>query len=511
MIAFDPNQLRLLSPELVLGLGAVLLLALSVRSDGGGPWAQGLAILSCVVTLAAVLAYPMTFGLEALRAPELTVGFGGMFLLDSFSIFFKVLFLVAAILTLLVSGRYLERIGIGVAGGIGGGEYYALILFALIGMLLVASSGEFLTLFLSLETMALAFYPLVGYARDDRRGGEAALKYFLLGSLSSGILLYGISLIYAMTGTTSLGLLGMARTSVALEPDRAPFFLLGVILITAGLGFKIAAAPFHMWAPDTCEGAPTPITLFLSTASKTAGFVALLRVFVMAFARLGDRWAILLILLAVASMTIGNLAALLQDNVKRMLAYSSIAHAGYALLGLIAVGMGHDLGTREWGLQAVILYLAIYTFVNAGAFALVAALRREGMAGERVADFAGLARRSPWAAFAMLVFMLSLAGIPATAGFIGKWYLFGAVVRAEAAWIAVVAVLNSVVSLYFYVRIVVMMYMRPAEDDAPIPASIGQRVAIAACALFTVGIGVYPQPMVDLARRSILVLSTWAS
>ena len=505
MIPFDPNQLRLLSPELVLGLGAVLLLALSLRSDGGGPWAQGLAILSCFVTLAAVLAYPMTFGLDALRSPELTVGFGGMFVLDSFSIFFKVLFLLAGILTLLVSGRWLER------SGVGGGEYYALILFALLGMMLVASSGEFLTLFLSLETMALSFYPLVGYARDDRRGGEAALKYFLLGSLSSGILLYGISLVYAMTGTTNLGLIGMSRSAAALEAGQGPFFLLGVILITAGLGFKIAAAPFHMWAPDTYEGAPTPITLFLSTASKAAGFVALLRIFTMAFARIGDQWAILLILLAVASMTIGNLAALLQENVKRMLAYSSIAHAGYALMGLIAVGLGHDLGTREWGLVAVILYLAIYTFVNAGAFALVAALKRDGMAGERVADFAGLARRSPWAAFAMLVFMLSLAGIPATAGFIGKWYLFGSVVRADAAWIAVVAVLNSVVSLYFYVRVVVMMYMRPAEDDAPLLASPAQRVAIAACALVTLFLGVYPQPIVDIARRSILVISTWAS
>jgi NADH-quinone oxidoreductase subunit N len=266
-----------------------------------------------------------------------------------------------------------------------------------------------------------------------------------------------------------------------------------------------------MWAPDTYEGAPTPVTLFLSTASKVAGFVALVRIFTMAFARLGDRWAILLILLAVASMTIGNLTALLQDNVKRMLAYSSIAHAGYTLLGLIAVGLGHDLGTREWGLVAVSLYLAIYTFVNAGAFALVAILQREGMVGERVADFAGLARRSPWAAFAMLVFMLSLAGIPATAGFIGKWYLFGAVVRADAAWIAVVAVLNSVVSLYFYARVVVMMYMRPAEDDAPILVSPGQRVAVAGCVLFTLFFGVYPQPMIDLARRSILVISTWAS
>jgi len=505
MIAFDPNQLRLLSPELVLCLGGILLLGLAASREGAGAWGPGLAILSCLVTLVAVLAYPWTFGLEALRVPAITVGFGGMFVLDSFAIFFKVLFLIAAILTLLLSGRYLEQ------ENVRSGEYYSLVLFAVVGMMLLASAGEFLTLFLALETMALSFYPLVGYFKGDRRSNEAALKYFLLGSFSSGILLYGISLVYAMTGTTNLGLIGMSRSIDALGPDKAPYFLLGVILITAGLGFKIAAAPFHMWAPDTYEGAPTPITLFLSTASKAAGFVALLRIYSMAFSRLGDQWSLLLAILAVASMTIGNVAAILQDNIKRMLAYSSIAHAGYVLLGLIAVGRGADVATREWGLQAAILYLFIYTFVNAGAFGLVIMLRRQGIVGDQVTDFAGLARRCPWQAFAMLVFMLSLAGIPATAGFVGKWFLFGAAVRAHVAWIAVVAVLNSAVSLYYYARVVVMMYMRPPMDEVPIVPSAGQRLAIAACALFTLLFGVYPQPIIEFARRSVLALAPWTS
>jgi NADH-quinone oxidoreductase subunit N len=265
-----------------------------------------------------------------------------------------------------------------------------------------------------------------------------------------------------------------------------------------------------MWAPDAYEGAPTPITAFLSTASKAAAFAALLRIDMLAFARLGERWALLLAVLAVASMTIGNVAAIVQDNIKRMLAYSSIAHAGYALMGLIAVGLGMDLNTREWGVQAVILYLFIYTFVNLGAFTLVTMLRRQGVVGDQVADFAGLARRAPWAAFAMLVFMLSLAGIPATAGFIGKWYLFGAAIKADYTWLAVVAVLNSAVSLYYYARVVVMMYMREPADDAVFTPSFGQRFAMTACIVFTLAFGLYPQPLVEFARRSILSITPWS-
>ena len=504
MPVFDLNQLRLIAPELVLCLGACLLLALSVLGEEGRRMCQPMAILCCLVTLADVISWPMVHGFEWLRSLDDTVAFGGMFVLDPFAIFFKILFLVSAILTISISGRFLAE------EKSPGGEYYALILFAVVGMMLVASAGDFLTLFLALETMALAFYPLVGYFKADRRSNEAALKYFLLGSFSTGILLYGISLVYAMTSTTYFELIGMSRSLTALEPDRQPYFLLGVILVTVGLGFKIAVVPFHMWAPDAYEGAPTPITAFLSTASSAAGFVALLRVDVLAFARLGPRWALLVAILAVASMTLGNVAAIVQDNIKRMLAYSSIAHAGYALIGLIAIGYAGDLATREWGLQAVILYLAVYTFMNLGAFTLVTILRRHGIVGDQVADFAGLGRRAPWAAFAMLVFMLSLAGIPATAGFVGKWYLFGAAIKAGYAWLAVVAVLNSVVSLAYYARVVVMMYMREPAGDTAVSPSFGQRFALAACILFTVGFGVYPQPLVEFARRSIIAITPWS-
>lgn len=504
--AFDPNNLRLIAPELVLTLSAFLVLGLSTMTEmGRRVWAPALAMLACLTTLVSVLSFVRNFGLEALRAPDLTIGFNGMFILDSFSIFFKVVFLLAAMLTILVSSRYLdlERANVG--------EYYALILFAVVGMMLMASAGDLVTIFVAIETMALAFYVLVGFLKANRKSNEAALKYFLLGSFSTGIFLYGISLVYGTTGTTLLGLIGMSRAKMALASPEAPVFVLGVILITVGLGFKIAAVPFHMWAPDAYEGAPTPVTAFLSTGSKAAAFVVLARLFSMSFLPLGDRWATLLAILAVASMTLGNVAAILQDNMKRMLAYSSISHAGYVLLGMIAVGLKGSVATREYGLTAVLLYLLIYTFVNIGAFTLVITLKREQVAGDRVADFAGLSRRAPWAAFAMLVFLLSLAGIPATAGFIGKWFLFGAAIKAGYAWLAVVAVINSTVSLYYYVRVVVNMYIRAPEDAERFAPSWGQRAALLACIAFTLFFGIYPQPIIAFAEKSILALAPWAS
>ena len=503
---FDLAELRLIAPELVLTLSAFLMLGLSAIPDTGRRiWAPALATLACLATLASLLSFVWTFGLQALRVPEMTIGFHGMFILDSFSIFFKVVFLLAAILTILASARYLEVERANV------GEYYALVLFAVVGMMFLASAGEFITLFVALETMALSFYILVGFLKSNRKSNEAALKYFLLGSFSTGIFLYGISLVYGTTGTTVLGLIGMSRSKMALLAPEAPIFVLGVILVTVGLAFKIAAVPFHMWAPDAYEGAPTPVTAFLSTGSKAAAFVALARIFSMGFLPLGHRWAPLLAILAVGSMTLGNVGAILQENMKRMLAYSSIAHAGYVLLGLIAVGLGDTVETREYGLKAVLLYLLIYTFVNIGAFALVIILRKEQVAGDRVADFAGLSRRSPGAAFAMLVFMLSLAGIPATAGFIGKWYLFGAAVKAHYAWLAVVAVINSAISVYYYIRVVVNMYMKAPEDAGPFEPSWGQRVVVAACIAFTLVFGLYPQPIIAFAEQSILALAPWAS
>jgi NADH-quinone oxidoreductase subunit N len=504
-VFFDPNEIRLISPELVLVVSAFLLLGLSTMKDREiRRFVPGLAVLGCLATLLALLAYPYKQGgIVGLRIPDATIGFNGSFILDSFSIFAKVIFLASAILTILLGGRYLDE------ERAQSGEFYALILFAVVGMMFLASAGDFVAIFVALETMALSFYVLVGFLKTNRKSNEAALKYFLLGSFSTGILLYGISLVYGTTGTTNLGLIGASRSITALTPEHAPMFMLAVILVTVGLGFKVAAVPFHMWVPDAYEGAPTPITAFLSTGSKAAAFIVLARIYGVAFLRVGDHWAPLLAILSVASMTLGNVAAILQDNIKRMLAYSSIAHAGYVLLGLIAMGLGSTLEEREWGLQAVILYLLVYTFTNLGAFALITMLRREQVVGDRVSDFAGLARRAPLSAFAMLVFMLSLAGIPATAGFVGKWYLFGAVIRSHVAWLAVVAVLNSAISLYYYVRVVAMMYIQSPEDPSAITPSPGQRLAIAACIAFTLVFGVYPQPILAFARNSIITLAPW--
>jgi NADH-quinone oxidoreductase subunit N len=369
----------------------------------------------------------------------------------------------------------------------------------MVGMLLLAAGGDFATLYVGLETMALASYALVGYTRASPKSNEAALKYFLLGAFASGVLLFGISLVFGATGSFHLaGIEAALRDS---QTAASPLLGIGAVLIVVGLAFKVAAVPFHMWTPDAYEGAPAPVAGFLSTAAKTAAFALLLRVLVVGFLPVAESWIPMLALLATASMVVGNVTALRQDNVKRMLAYSSIAHAGYVLMGIVTIASGRwDPDLRRHGLTAAILYLLVYTFTNLGAFGLVALLRREGQAGDTIADFRGLRHRSPLAAAAMVVFLLSLAGIPCTAGFIGKWWLFGAAIRADFAWLAVVAVVNSAVSLYYYARIAVAMYMTPPEDDRRLAVPFATGAAIAIAAALTLVIGIYPQPFIVLAQ-----------
>jgi NADH-quinone oxidoreductase subunit N len=370
--------------------------------------------------------------------------------------------------------------------------------------------------------MSLSSYVLCGFLKENRKSPEAAMKYFLLGAFSTGLLLYGVSLIYGSTGSTYLPAI---RQALDAGVETGPLFHLGVILVVAGFGFKIAAVPFHQWAPDVYEGAPTGITAFISTGSKAAAFAAMLRVFPAGL--WGEQavaiWLPLLVVLSAASMIYGNLVALLQDNVKRMLAYSSIGHVGYILMGLVAVGSeavagaDHPMGggTGElyrFGVAAVLVYALVYTFTNVGAFGVVAALRRKDRSGERVEDFTGLARSNPFLAFAMVVFLLSLAGIPATAGFVGKWYLFGAAVRANYAWLAAIAVVMTTVSAYYYLRVVVAMYMREpgSEGGARVPGILAGTVAVAL--LFTFLIGLYPHPFLELASQGAAQLRAlpWA-
>src|SRR5882757_2318137 len=368
----------------------------------------------------------------------------GLLAVDQFALFFKVIFLGAAAITVLMSIRYLAT-----EGAASPGEYYFLILCATLGMMIMAGGIDLITIFIGLETMAVSFYILAGYLKPSQRSNEAAVKYFLLGAFSLGILLYGMSLMYGLSGATNLRT--MARAFVGQERD--PRLILAVIMVVAGIGFKIAAVPFHMWAPDVYEGAPTPVTAFLSVGSKAASFAMLLRIFLEGLPSLSPDWVILFEVLAIITMTVGNVAALTQSNLKRMLAYSSIAHAGYLLIGVVAAGAGY-----ERGVIAMLVYLFIYSFTQLGAFMIIVLMRRQNVIGDELKDLSGLYARRPVAAFAMLLFMLSLGGIPPTAGFMGKFWLFSSAIEAGFVWLAVIGVLNSAISLYYYIRVIVFMY-----------------------------------------------------
>ncbi|HEY3174169.1 MAG TPA: NADH-quinone oxidoreductase subunit N [Candidatus Polarisedimenticolia bacterium] len=421
--------------------------------------------------------------------------FFGDVAVDGLAFFFKLIFLVGALLTILISIRYMdiERAQ--------AGEYYALIMIATASMMFMATALSLLMIFIALETMALSIYILVGFLKENRKSNEAALKYFVLGGFSTAIFLYGSSLVYGATGSIQLSEIAVRAVPGAPGVEIA---VLGLILITVALGFKVAAVPFHMYIPDAYEGAPTAITAFISTASKAAAFVVALRVLLAGFPGLHEYWAPLVALMAAASMTLGNVAAILQDNMKRMLAYSSIAHAGYTLMGVLVAGMPGATG--QFGLKAVAVYMMVYTFMNIGAFAMVIMLRRENLVGDQVADFSGLARRSPLAAFAMLLFLLSLAGIPPLAGFMGKWYLFGAAIKGHYAWLAVLAVVNSAISLYYYLRVVVCMYLREPLTDEPYNTSPALTAALAIAAGMTLLIGIMPERFLRLASFSYTLM-----
>lgn len=423
----------------------------------------------------------------------------GLIAIDRFALFFKVVFLTSAALTILISVRYLD------VEGTRAGEYYFLILCATLGMFFMAGGSDLITLFIGLETMAISFYVLTGYIKPSRRSNEAAVKYFLLGAFSLGILLYGISFLYGLSGTTNLRSIATALVG----QERDPRLVLAVILVVAGMGFKIAAVPFHMWAPDVYEGAPTPITAFLSVGSKAASFAMLLRIFIESLPAMRVSsvdalagpiigWSTMFYVLAVATMTVGNFAALTQSNLKRMLAYSSIAHAGYLLIGAVA-------GTTR-GITAMLVYLFVYSFMQMGAFAVVALLRRQDVIGDELKDLNGLIFRQPFAAVAMLLFMLSLGGIPPTAGFMGKFWLFGAAIESGYVWLAVIGVLNSAVSLYYYIRIVVFMMLKNEPTGSEPKTSPTFAMALGVAVVGTLLLGVYPQPLFRFAEASARTL-----
>ena len=476
---FSARDFYYLLPELVLTAGAILVLVADVisgRRREGIVWS--VTMLALVAT--AVALWPVA-------GAEVSVS-RGLLAIDGFAFFFKVVFLLAAAITILMSPPYLR------AEGARPGEYYFLILCATLGMMFMASGVDLVVLFIGLETMAISFYILAGYLKPNPRSNEAAVKYFLLGAFSLGILLYGMSILYGVTGTTNLQAISRSLAG----QDASLLLMLGLVLVVAGMGFKIAAVPFHMWAPDVYEGAPTPVTAFLSVGSKAASFAMLLRLFIEGLDALRPDWQLMFYALAVVSMTVGNLAAITQSNVKRMLAYSSIAHAGYVLIGVVA-------GTSR-GVSAALIYLMVYALMQLGAFAVVVLVRRRGVIGDELKDLSGLYFRSPFAAVAMLFFMLSLGGIPPTAGFMGKFWLFGAAIDAGFVWLAVIAVVNSVISLVYYIRVVVFMWIREESFGSPIVLAPSLAAALVVALVGTIVLGIYPRPLFDFAEASARTL-----
>jgi NADH-quinone oxidoreductase subunit N len=468
-----------LLPEIIIAIGACLLLIAPVSGFRNEPnTAKWSMIALLLITLASVFVCSY-----AVANVEQTRAFARMFALDGFSIFFKLLLIATISVITFLSDGYLQR------SPYAAWEYYSLLAFALCGMMFMASGTNLATIYVGLELMSLSSYILAGYFKNEQKSTEAAMKYFVLGAVSSAILLYGISLIYGVTGALNLG--AIAESMSTLVTNDALMF--GIMLLGAGLCFKIAAAPFHVWTPDVYEGAPTPITAFLSTASKAAAFAIFARIFYTALHHFRVDWQTVLATIAALSMIIGNLAAITQDNVKRMLAYSSIGHAGYVLLGILAVS--------EMGLRGVLVYSVVYVFATLGIWATVLMLERHEYAGERVDDFDGLHRRAPLAAFAMVVFLLSLGGIPPTSGFIGKYFLFYAAVGAGFGWLAVIAVLMSAVSMFYYLRLVMAMYFRDGRD-AELAGGLTLKVVAIACLAITLFFGILPTPLIDEAKRS---------
>jgi NADH-quinone oxidoreductase subunit N len=417
-----------------------------------------------------------------------TRAFRGMVAIDGYVLFFDLIIGYATGLVLLLSMDYIRR------QGMESGEFYLLVLLAAVGMMLMAAATDLIVIFLALETMSLALYVLAGFFRSRIEAGEASMKYFLLGAFASGFFLYGIALVFGATGSTNLMRIAAA---IAAGAGRDPLLVIGAGLLVVGFGFKISAVPFHLWTADVYEGAPTAITAFIATGSKAAAFAALIRVLASSARAPQLDWADLVWVLAVLSMTVGNVIAIAQQNVKRMLAYSSIAHVGYMLIGVVA---GGSLGNGS-----VLFYLLVYTFTTAGAFGTILLLERDGREAVGLSDYAGLAVRHPLMALALSIFLLSLVGIPPTAGFVGKFYLFGAAVRAGYVWLAVIGALNSAAAAYYYLRVIVYMYMREPETGSATVAvpSFAGSLALIVALWGVVQLGVLPAPFLDLAQAAV--------
>jgi NADH-quinone oxidoreductase subunit N len=414
--------------------------------------------------------------------------FGGMLTVDGFATYFQVLVMVVGILAILPSYGFLARQQAETS------EYHALLLFSIAGQCLMASANDLIIVFIGLEISSIASYVLAGYLRDDKRSNESALKYFLLGSFATAFFLYGVAITYGTLGTVNLNAVRAALSGSDAPP--AVFVTLAASLMFVGLGFKVSAAPFQIWAPDVYQGAPTPVSAFLSAGPKAAAFAVFLRIFLTAFGPIGGSWQMLVWVAALLSMTIGNFAALLQTNVKRILGYSSIAHAGYVLVALTA--------QSDVGASAAMFYLAGYAFMNIGAFAVVSYVSGRGEKYQSLDDLAGLGRKQPMVAAMLTIFVLSLIGVPLTGGFFGKFYIFKAAMDSHLVWLSVLGLLNSAVAAYYYLRILVVVYMQePGEAMAAVePPSAGFRFALIIPALGTLFLGIFPSWVLEFASKA---------
>ena len=468
-------------PEIVLAVLGLLILVYGVTRP------RDSALACTTLVLAALL---LAAGL-VIQSPD-GIAYGGLVVSDAFSRFAQVLILAGAALTTVLALDYNEK------QEIARFEFPLLVLFSTVGMLVMAQAASLMTLYMGLELQSLAVYVLCSFARDDVRSSEAGLKYFVLSALASGLLLYGISLCYGFSGTMQFSLIAQALTNEGAAPGGTSVGLvIGIVFIVAGLAFKLSAVPFHMWTPDVYEGAPTPVTAFMSTAPKVAPFAVLLRAMVVPFGHVLHDWQQLIILVSICSMILSSLAAIGQTSIKRLMAYSSIGHMGYALIGLAA--------GSEAGIRGTLIYLVTYVFMNAGTFACIVAMRRRGLALERIADLGGLAKTDPVLALVMAVLMFSMAGVPPMSGFFGKLFVFQAAVQSGLWTLAVIGVLTSVIGLYYYLRVVKVMYFDEAEEAFDTRAASLSFVAVVG-GLFTFLFFLMPAPVVQAAETAARAL-----
>ncbi|MGQ9626662.1 MAG: NADH-quinone oxidoreductase subunit N, partial [Anaerolineae bacterium] len=480
-----------LLPELVLGAAGLAVFGCDLiwRDEAKKHWLPYLALGGLALALIAT---------ASLWGANYTL-LGGMFTVDPFALFFKLMAVIATALVILAAIEYL-------AGRTPyRGEFYSLFLFASLSMTLAVSATNLIMIYLAMEFLSITSYILAGYIREDVKSSEAAIKYFLYGAVASGVMLYGMSLLYGATGTTELSAIATALAGEGTAPSIQWLAVPAIILLLTGFGFKIALVPFHQWAPDTYEGAPTPVTAFLSVGPKAVGFAILMRVFLTALPHFQIEWTAILAGISMVTMTLGNLVALRQTNIKRMLAYSSIAHAGYILIGFVCLYLASESPFK--GINGALFYLLAYLFTNLGAFVAVIAFEQATGSCE-IADYSGLAGRSPFLAGTFLVFLLSLTGIPGTGGFFGKFFVLGAAIQVQFYVLAVVGIINSVIAAFYYLNVVKAMFFEPKAEGAnriPVPPTMGLVLVVAL--IMTLLLGLYPQPFINLASQSMQILA----